>query len=307
MAPASLRALLAGVIDYAGLFPPARLDISQAVQQYATYRERPEAWMLGRFVLPFARIDEFIDARRAIGRAGDPWRLSALSAGVPGRPHWLPSPHVAEEMHRFNADFATLARIESVEAAPGTAPGMGLVDEPTIAIPPLGQIEVFVEMPSVEDPNPLIKQIGALGALAKIRTGGVTADAFPTASGVADFLRACARYRVGFKATAGLHHPIRGSYRLTYAIDAPVGPMFGFLNVFAAAAFARAGAEAEELVAILETSHAGDFRFDSERLAWRHRSLSVCDLHETRVQFARSFGSCSFEEPVHDLRLLALL
>jgi hypothetical protein len=114
-----------------------------------------------------------------------------------------------------------------------------------------------------------------------------------------------ARHR--FQATAGLHHPLRASYALTYEPDSPRGMMFGFLNVFAAAAFARAGVEQKMLVEILETSAASDFTFTDDRLAWRDLHLDLPAIKQTRGDFAISFGSCSFTEPLADLKNLNLL
>ena len=53
---AGLRALLEGVFDYAGLFPPARLDMAETVRNYARYLDDEHAWMLGRFIVPTARL-----------------------------------------------------------------------------------------------------------------------------------------------------------------------------------------------------------------------------------------------------------
>ena len=91
-----------------------------------------------------------------------------------------------------------------------------------------------------------------LGGRAKVRTGGVTRDAFPTTSDLIRFLRRCVRAGLPFKATAGLHHPLRAEYRLTYAPDSPAGVMFGFLNLFLATAFLRAGMEETEAARLLE-------------------------------------------------------
>ena len=54
-----LRSLLTGLVDYAGLFPPAELAMAQAVEKYASYRKGAHTWMLGRFVLPVPRLEEF--------------------------------------------------------------------------------------------------------------------------------------------------------------------------------------------------------------------------------------------------------
>jgi hypothetical protein len=112
---------------------------------------------------------------------------------------------------------------------------------------------------------------------------------------------------VPFKATAGLHHPIRAEQALTYEPGSPRAVMHGFLNLFAAAAFARAGADAAEIESVLQEADASAFRLDDRGLGWRHRHASIADLAETRRVFAASFGSCSFAEPVADLRELGLL
>jgi hypothetical protein len=140
-----------------------------------------------------------------------------------------------------------------------------------------------------------------------VRTGGVTEDAFPDARSLARFLCCCAEHDVRFKATAGLHHAWCGSYPMTYDAGAPSTTMFGFLNVLAAAAFARAGAAEDTIVEILETQRNSEFRFLDAELTWRDRRVSRQELVESHATFALSFGSCSFEEPMHELRRLALL
>jgi hypothetical protein len=129
---------------------------------------------------------------------------------------------------------------------------------------------------------------------AKIRTGGVTPDVIPTAHHLADFLSTAAARRLPFKATAGLHHPIRAS-------------MHGFVNVFVAAAFAWYGMDLESLLKILEETDPAKFEFDNHQLRWRASHLSTDQLHAARIDFAHSFGSCSFEEPLEDLRNLGWL
>src|SRR5215470_18548612 len=82
----SLRDLLSGLIDYAGLFPPAALDMPTAAREYAEYRESEYRWALGRFVIPVARLDEFEKAAESFMPDGgveenNLWRLSALGGG----------------------------------------------------------------------------------------------------------------------------------------------------------------------------------------------------------------------------------
>ncbi|HEY6212378.1 MAG TPA: hypothetical protein VIW45_08840 [Vicinamibacterales bacterium] len=156
---------------------------------------------------------------------------------------------------------------------------------------------VYVEVTDLS----LIKVLAERGLRAKIRTGGVTADAFPTVDRIAAFIRECAAYGVPFKATAGLHHPIRCVRPLTYEPDAPRGTMHGFVNVFLAAALID---HAEEI--LMETD-AGAFAFDDDTASWRGHRIATSDLARVRNEFAISFGSCSFDEPVADLKDLGWL
>jgi hypothetical protein len=296
---ASLHALLTGAIDYAGLFPPAALDMREAVARYAGFRGTGEAWALGRFVLPLSRVDELAAAQRAIGAEGHTWRLSVLLGEDP----------VADgaRIRAFNAAHAGSALIDSAEAKLG---GPSSASRQAIAalvehLPP--SLRLFVEVPSNGDLSAFMAPIAAANVCAKIRTGGVTAEAFPDALHIARFLTSCAEHDVRFKATAGLHHPWRGRYPLTYEQSAPTAVMFGFLNLFVAAALARRAAALEEIVGILQAERGSDFRFGDDGLRWKDTRVTHHELLESHATFALSFGSCSFEEPLYDLRRLALL
>ena len=142
---------------------------------------------------------------------------------------------------------------------------------------------------------------------AKIRTGGETADKFPASEIVVEFIRLCAASSVAFKATAGLHHPVRSLHRLTYQADSASTTMHGFLNVFLGAAFLRVGMDPRLAVELLNEQSASAFHFDPDGLLWREHRLGLDDISAARRGFAVSFGSCSFTEPVDDLRVLGLL
>jgi len=132
------------------------------------------------------------------------------------------------------------------------------------------------------------------GGFAKIRTGGLTAEAVPSPESLADFLCTAAARKLAFKATAGLHHPIRSA------------AMHGFVNVFVAAAFAWGSADRTIVLEILNEEDASAFAFGEDDLRWRGRAISTETIRTARRDFAHSFGSCSFEEPVADLRTLFL-
>ena len=290
----SLRTLLHALVDYAGLFPPAALDMPAAVHEYAAHRASEHAWMLGHFVLPVSRLDEFEAAAASLGPSaiGDLWRLSVLPSADLNETLAA----IAEFNIRGDAVADTielrLDRLADIEIALAKVPA---------------SLTTYVELPLDNDLAPRLAAISRAGARAKVRTGGVTAEAFPSSALLAHFIQACAGAGVPFKATAGLHHPLRGEYRLTYEPGSPRGMMFGFLNVFLAAAFARTGLALPDLALLLEEGDPAAFAFNETGASWRGHGVSRAELSAIRHHVALSFGSCSFTEPVDDLRSLGLL
>jgi hypothetical protein len=290
VAPA-LRALVAGLVDYAGLFPPAGLDMARAAAAYGEYLASADAWMLGRFVVPAARLDELVSAAAAHPNSAL-WRLSVL-AGEDAADD-------ARRVQAFNTQHAGRFVVDVAEARAADAERIAALTRAFGDRPAL-----YVEVPADPDPHELLDVVRRAGARAKIRTGGVTPDAFPRAAHVARFLSRCAALRLPFKATAGLHHPLRGEHRLTYDPNSPSTTMFGFVNVFVAAVLATRGASEADLVAVLEERTPLAFSFDDEGMSWRAHRVSVGELAAARASFAVAFGSCSFREPVDDLQRLA--
>jgi hypothetical protein len=135
----------------------------------------------------------------------------------------------------------------------------------------------------------------------KLRCGGTVAAAFPSVEQVAAVIAACARAGVAFKATAGLHHPVR-SYRPEVETK-----MHGFLNVFGAALLAcEHHLDETQIARILEEEDPAAFTFNQDGFRWRDRSLPTARIRELRERVT-SFGSCSFDEPCQDLRDLRIL
>jgi hypothetical protein len=286
-APESARALLDGVVDYAGLFPPAALSMPEAVSEYARAMAGPDAWLLGRFVLPVARLSEFDAARRAVATESS-CRLSALVAAD--------SAADVEVVSTFNLGPA--ARVDAVESKPAH-----LDDVDRLADRWPG-VDVYVEVAADASLEPWLARIAARGLRAKLRTGGVTAAAFPTPGAVVAFLAAAVGAGVPFKATAGLHHALRGSYRLTYEPDAVSAPMYGFLNVLLATAALRAGRDPAVAEEILVCADPAMLTFSDTGLRWRGLEFPTALLRATRAAHLVGFGSCSFREPADELRPL---
>ena len=286
-----IGALLAALIDYAGLFPPAGLSMHDAVRAYDDYRHSERSWALGRFVVPCTRLREFTEQIALLPERGAAWGLSVLGDATD-----------QETIARFNDGNARHAVIEAVEAKASSA-------EEIHALAPLaGHYEMYAEIPIADDPLPLIAAIAAHPLLrAKIRTGGVTAEAFPDRVQIARFLAACAAHNVPFKATAGLHHPLRGDYRLTYDRGSAHATMFGFLNLFVAAILLRNGLSEADAALALDDRDLHAFIFDDHGVSWHGHRLSTDTIRTQRKQFATAFGSCSFIEPMDDLHSMGLL
>jgi hypothetical protein len=295
MPETAAHALLAGAVDYAGLFPPAGLRMDEAVANYAEYLAGPDAWALGRFVVPVARLGELERSAEALApRApAPPWRLSALVGANP-----------VEELRilgEFNCRHAA-AGAAALNADPVEAKAESVADVERILAAVPRWAEAYIEVPLAADPRPLIEAIARHGGRAKIRTGGVTADAFPTAAQVLGFLRACVAARIPFKATAGLHHPLRAEYRLTYAADSPSGTMFGYLNVFLTAVLLRQTSLPDhDALALLEERSPSAFEFTPDGIRWRAYRVDRRAIDTARRQGIVAFGSCSFVEPVGEL------
>jgi len=296
----TVEALLSRLIDYAGLFPPAALDMRSAVTHYDSYLRSEHSWILGRFILPTARLNEFDEA---LGRLPEshskPWALSAL---VGANPEADVARIVAFNARTSSVGNGRSAVVESLEVKAECPADVARV----AAIIPR-ELTAYFEIPLAEHEAECINAIAECGRRAKIRTGGESADKFPESPRVIEFVRLCADANVPFKATAGLHHPIRSVHRLSYKPDSPSAMMHGFLNVFLAAAFVRAGLETGAAVDLLEEQSPAATQFDSEGVTWRKHRLRWREVAAVRRNFSISFGSCSFTEPVDDLRSLGLL
>lgn len=288
----STTALLAGVVDYAGLFPPAALSMAAAVAAYREGLSGPSAWMLGRFVVPAARLEELRAELDALPAADVAWRISAIVRD--GAEADLAA------VAAFNTNAAARARVDSVEAKPETLAGIDWLAARGRAIG-----EVYVEVAPGPDADEWLSRVATHGLRAKVRTGGLTSAAFPAPSALAAFLAAAVRHDVPVKATAGLHHAVRGAYRLTYEPESASAPMYGYLNVLLATAALQAGQPVAAAEALLRQSDAGALMFADGLVHWAGREFATETLRLMRERRLVSFGSCSFREPVEEFDALA--
>ncbi|MBA2687117.1 MAG: hypothetical protein H0U64_03355 [Gemmatimonadaceae bacterium] len=293
------RLLTAGLIDYAGLFPPAGLGMAEAARNYAEYLGGQEAEMLGRFVLPASRLSEFEETAADLlprGAGADPWKVAVLLTDsfadeIPrilkfNCSHWADSP----------SGHAVIDVIEMKASTQATIQGL------RTSLPEF--YRAFIELSVTERFTELLDATRAANFSAKIRTGGVEPAAFPAASAIVTFMEECLARGLAFKATAGLHHMVCSTYPLTYEAGSASAPMFGFLNLFAAAVFLKSGTTQADVLAIMEENEAHAFVFTEEGMRWRGLEATNAQIQEARTEFAISFGSCSFNEPVEELSRL---
>src|SRR6266496_4055345 len=304
MPAASLRALLLQSIDYAGMFPPCSLGLEPALRNQAEYVRSPDSWMLGAFVLS---TEQFGVARQLLSLfdAQHPLRVAALGPKTASVDAFLDALEDAEaairSLSRHNVDLVSIDHLEMF--LPQDVDVASLHEARSI----LGDLPAFWEAPPdrAEQTIALLAEFNSDADSAtfgyKLRTGGVTADAFPTSMQIAKALVTPATHQLAIKFTAGLHHPLR-QYR-----EEVQTKMHGFLNVLGAAVLAAEHRwDTNQTAMMLEDENMNSFSFTDDFFAWREWRIDTKRL-QYRRRFVVSFGSCSFDEPRDDLRTLKLL
>jgi hypothetical protein len=254
--PTPLGAVLTHLFDDAGLFPPAKLPMADALAAHARALAGPHSKIVGPFLCPATRLAE-LDACVASG-ASRPPTIGVI--GYDGRLDW-------------RAAFATRGLVQ-VEAPLGAR-------VPTLP----GRVVRYVELPHQGSVDAALDAVLAAGARAKVRCGGLTRDAVPSAAWLASVLAGCATRGLMVKATAGLHQPYRGT--------GPAGPHHGFVNLLAAAAVAKTRAPAGDVAAVLTTEEADAVSLPKQVAGARGLLASI--------------GTCSIDEPVEALTSRGLL
>lgn len=306
-------ALLEGLIDYAGLFPPARLDMASAVAEYRAARGGPHGWLLSRYLCPATRLEELAGVLTPSMTGGEaPWRLSVIMDGS-----------IAESAaagQAFDAEMDPAARIELAEARLPVASSDGRAGREVLPmVVPLLRAAASISsrvMPFLEIPVATSAASGIASAVlaiagaaaaegrpvgAKLRCGGLDAAMFPSSEQVAEFIVACVRHEVPIRATAGLHHPFRH-------FDADMDVMrHGFMNLLFATAIATSGASAAVVRAVVGDDDPAAFSVDTGRMAWHDHRVGTATIRRMRSNTFTGYGSCSFDEPVADLARLGLI
>lgn len=304
------RILLEGIVDYAGLFPPSSVAMANAVRHYAHYRASETGWMLGRFVCAAAELEHFsAHAEPLLPRdAGAlPWRLTVVGSAHPDVD--VAAIAAFNERHRVCFDECG-ALVDAIELRVTTVQDVQQLHE---ALPKT--LTTYFEVPlhgtSAATIDALVQEIARVKRRAKMRTGGVEAGAVPSPEAVVAFLAACVAHGVTAKATAGLHHALRGAYPLTDGPDAAAARMYGFVNVFLTMALLSGGGSERHAAVLLEESDPAAFAVNDLHVSWRGVdepfNFDRVSLRQVRDHGLVSFGSCAFTEPVAEARALGWL
>jgi hypothetical protein len=301
----TVRVAFEGLIDYAGLFPPAKLDMAQALGEYDDCRRGDYAWMLGKFIVPASRMPELLERMSAerlplsviVDAGNDPrswfgnanavleriaaYRLKEARVSIDALE--VPLPRLVSKRDTYEATIGQCAML---------AEKHGLRDLPA-----------YVEIPRDERFEELLSNtaqaLRRYDLHGKVRCGGLTPDAYPSPQELARYIWTDREYAGGFKATAGLHHPVR------HYNAAAGATMHGFLNLLFATALADR-LEVAELAKILDDTEAAHFVFNDRDVRYMAEEISLDDLEAARAHFM-AYGSCSFSEPVDDLIALSIL
>ena len=296
--PGTLMSLLDGVIDYAGLYPPANCGMEEMVSNFAKGLASEADWMLGRVIVPVSRLDEFEAAAKSIlpvDDESDPWCLSVLvsPAGTEQLESDIQSLAEFNERHCDAKNGMALADVIELKADTAEA-----IDDALDLMP--DDLFPFFELDAQRDVRGLLAALAGSEAAAKIRTGGVKPELNPSTRTVAGFIQHCVQCGVPFKATAGLHHPLPNENTAVPAHQQ------GFLNVFSAAALAQSeNLDLDELVDVLDLLEGFAFEMDAMKVG--AYTLTREQIEDSRAMMAISFGSCSWLEPLEDLQSLGFL
>jgi len=315
--PTTSRALLAEIIDYAGLFPPAKLPMTEAFARFLAQRASPDGWLLARFVCPAARLEELAPLMAGNDLGQTPVHIAALGAGGGDPPGFADSiERDSEAMKVFSAAHPGDALIDVFEVRlPSEGHPSEVVDLTFHHLADIGsrQPAAYFEIPLLGDRPDPVAQMTAVAAAGhriderrragiKIRCGGLDAAAVPTIDAVAAAVSAALVTDVPLKATQGLHHPFRHH-------DSTLGAtVHGFLNLLAASVLSRAHHLDEETIReIIAEEDPKAFQLTDSNLGWRYLETDFAGVVEGRIHAMTSFGSCSFSEPRDDLAGLGWL
>ncbi len=300
----SVHSFMSGLIDYAGLYPPANLALTPAIQNYAHYINCDDRWMLARFIIAAGRLTELNKSLMALFTAERPLSLSIIC------PHPLTDLHLIADFKTTYGDKVNLDIIETklpdglIE--PYLVDVAAAIEKSGLALRPFYERTFNNQWDNQLEPTiQALANYNKGGETAvgfKLRCGGVEAHMFPSPAQVSRAIILCRDHQVTMKATAGLHHPVRH-------FNASVNTkMHGFLNVFGGGMLAHVHQlNMAELQTIIAEENPAAFTFSTDIFAWHNLAINADQMQVLRQTGLSSYGSCSFDEPREDLQKIGVL
>lgn len=304
------RSLAQNLVDYAGMFPPKKQSLSEALAQYRNHESGQDAWILGRFLCPTTELGGLVSGGEVCDRQGI-FPLGAVARQVQEGSSFFESFIEDLEECREFCSACKGAGLDTLEVrlplSSDNWPSFFGHAQRAVASHLGEKVRVFFEVhwksklweEDLECQAQACREIfGELGGL-KLRCGGIQTEDIPPVSVLTDFIQTCHKFRVKMKVTAGLHHPL-------FHIDDDLGvEMHGFLNVFGAAMMAWHFDWDRPLIEeFLQEKDPEQFHFTTGSFRWKEWSLSPESIGFLRKSCIGSFGSCSFTQPRDDLKQL---
>jgi hypothetical protein len=320
----SIQPFLTGIIDYAGLYPPASLSLEDAFSKYIDHTSSRNSWMLSRFVAGTKYLSELSELVQKHPDAPIPFPVAVAAAPsdsldafkdvvrdtkrsilevVEGSDKQVVVPSLEIKLPTALFEHSNTSLLEEA---------IGFISDEFASSPDLPK-EVFFEISGFsfnkEYADMITKALSdqtagnPLSVIGfKIRCGGVEAFHFPPTGYLAHAISVSFQKEIPLKFTAGLHHPVR------HYNDSVSTKMHGFLNVFGSAMLCyNSSLSKSEIQNMLEDEDPNNFVFSESGFSWKSHSITVDEVQNLRSLYVTSFGSCSFEEPIEDLQELALL
>jgi len=327
----AFKAFMWGLIDYAGLFPPAKLPLDQAFNNYVSYQHEPDAWVLAKFICPVMLLKDLIPYKVVIQENSLDISLTVLPSGIEMRSTFLECfPEDLQEINQFLQKMDQGITVDALEFRifpellnHNTQPALHLflneISE-TLESAGFSNVQLFFELNQSEGWIDKMKQFTEEIALfnqdlvktekssrsvtagLKLRCGGEKPENVPSPEEVAQTIHSCVIAGIPFKATAGLHHPVR-HYDTSLKTT-----VHGFLNIFGSALLAYHHRLTQvEIQSIIMEEDPAQFIFDGHLFQYQQWSIDSDQMNILRKELVISFGSCSFDEPREDLIQLGLL
>jgi hypothetical protein len=308
----SLKIFLDGIIDYAGIFPPAKLPLKDAYENFLMYQKDDRGILVSNFICSLDQLDEL---GKLIKASSDEFILP-LSIVCQYNENYNSDLNIIGDFLNENQGKVSINNLEikvpgefynNEKNFSGLLSNISdkkneVINDKTFLFYE-GNINGDYEnnfkflIGVIEIHNEKYKDSGF-----KLRTGGVEAALFPTSEQVVYAMRKCLDRGVSFKATAGLHHPFR------HYNDSVKTKMHGFINLFGAGIITyRHNITDKEMIEMLEEEDHDKFNFTDDDFIYRGWEISNDEIALARKEFMISFGSCSVDEPVDDLKKLGLI